>query len=48
MVTKYSTSNNIRQRAVKSKSYSQSKIKNKIIFADEMIKKKIEYKGVKT
>ena len=48
MVSKYTTSNNLRQRAVKSKSYSQSKLKNKIMLPDDLIKKKIEYRGIKT
>lgn len=48
MVTKYTTSNNLRQRSVKSNSYSQSKLKHKIMLPDDLIKKKIEYRGIKT
>jgi hypothetical protein len=48
MVSKYTSSNGIRQKSFKSQSYSQSKSKQKIIMPEELIKKKIDYRGVKT
>lgn len=41
MVTKYSTSNSFRHKAISSKSQSQSKLAQKILLPEELIKKKI-------